>query len=75
LWIIDHGFWDGLRDDPLHDLLNHALLGQPSLGVGVIRLDLVAQVPVAEQAHFWRERTLSLIVQEVVHPYVVLRDV
>ncbi len=67
--------WNGLRHDAFHYLLDHALLGGAALRVGIVRFDFVAQVPVAQQAHFGREKTLALRIDEVVHPDVVLRDV
>ena len=45
--IIDHDLRNGLRNDPLHDLLDGALLRQAILRVGIVRFDFVAQVPVA----------------------------
>jgi len=64
-----------LVDDALHDALDHPLLRQAGLPFGVIGLDLVAEVPVFEQAHLRREEPLSFVVDEVVHPDVVCGDV
>jgi hypothetical protein len=35
-----------LRHDPLHHLLDHPLFGESRFRVAVVRLDLVAQIPV-----------------------------
>ena len=49
--VVDDGRGDRLRDDALHDLRDQALLGEAVPAVRVVGLDLVAQVPVRQQAH------------------------
>ena len=46
---VDHDLRDGLVDDPLHDALNEPLAGQAAGDLAVLRLDLVAQIPMREQ--------------------------
>jgi hypothetical protein len=45
------------------------------LRIRIVGLELVAQVPVREQAHLRRKEPVPLRVDEVVHPYVVCRDI
>ena len=73
--IIDHHFRNCLGDDPFHDLLDHALFGWTIHLVGIIRLDLITQIPVAEQPRLGREKPLPPGVEKVTHPNVVFRNV
>ena len=73
--VVDDGLRDRLRDDPLHHLLDRPLLREAVRRVAVVRLDLVAQVPVRKEPHLRREKAVAAVVDEVVHPDVVLRDV
>ena len=72
--VVDDGGGDRLRDDALHQLHDRALLRDAVL-VGVVRLELVAQVPVADQALARREPALAVLAEDVVHPQVVAGDV
>ncbi len=72
--VVDDGGGDRLRGNPLEDAGDRPLLGEPC-GVRVIRLDLVAQIPVGEQAQLRREEPLAAGVDQMVHPDVVFRDV
>ena len=49
--VVDDGVRDRLVDDALHHLRDRALLRRGRPCVAVVGLDLVAQVPVLEQAH------------------------
>ena len=73
--IIDHRLRDGLRDNSLHHLLDRALFREAVLRVGVVCLDFIAQVPVTEQAHLWREQALPPVIDQVIHPDVVAGNV
>ena len=73
--IVDDDRGDRLVDDPLHDLRDETLLLEPPLGVGVVGLDLVAQVPVREEPHLRGEEALAVAREQVVHPDVVPGDV
>ncbi len=75
LRVVDDGRGDRLRHDPVHDFRDRPLFREPRLRVAVVRLDLVAQVPVREQAQLRREEAAPLVVHEVVHPDVVFGDV
>src|SRR5262249_60618196 len=72
--VVDDRRRDRLGDDALHHLDDRALLVAP-FGVGVVGLELVAQVPVADEAQPLGEQALALVPDEVVHPDVVLGDV
>ena len=58
-------------DDALHHLLDQPLAGEAVLR-RVVSLDLVAQIPVAEQPHALREQSLP-VDEHVVHADVVAR--
>jgi hypothetical protein len=73
--VIDDDRGDGLRHDALEDLLDGALAREPFGAARVVGLDLVAEVPVREQAHLRGEEAAPLRVNDVVHPDVVARDV
>ena len=73
--IVDRYLWNGLSNDALHHLLNHALLGETAFIVGIICFYFIAQIPMAEQTHFWWEETLALRIKQVIHPDVILRHV
>ena len=73
--VVDDGVGNRLGDDPFHDLLNDSLLGEAGLAVRIVRFDLVAQVPMREQTQLGGKQTMPLLVEQVVHPNVVLRDV
>ena len=72
--VVDDGRRDRLRHDALHDLRDEALLRQAVLR-RVVRLDLVAEVPVREELQALRQQARPLRVHDVVHPDVVLGDV
>ena len=74
--VVDDHLRDRLVDDALHDLGDHPLLDEAALLERVVGLELVAQVPVAEQAQPARERPRpGRAVDEVVHEDVVFGDV
>ena len=72
---VDHGSRNGLRDDALHHLGDHALVRQAARTLGVAALELVAQVPVRKQFLAGLEQALSLLVHPMVCPQVVGRDI
>jgi hypothetical protein len=72
--IVDDLPRDALVDDALHDPADHLLAGQP-IGVAVLRLQLVAQVPVAQQLQPRRKEGLALRRHQLPGEDVVLADV
>jgi hypothetical protein len=72
--VVDDGRGNRLRHDAVHDLRDEALLREAVLR-RVVRLDLVAEVPVREELQALRPEARPLRVHDVVHPDVVLGDV
>ena len=50
-------------------------LRQSILGIRVIRFNFIAEIPMAEQAKLGWKRPLAVLIKQVVHPDVVLRDI
>ena len=75
--IVDHRSRDRLRHDLLHDRRDQPLAREPERRIRfpVFRLDLVAQVPVAEEAHALGKQALPIARQRMVEPQIVSRDI
>ena len=75
--VVDHRGGDLLADDAVHHPGDHPLPGQPArpIGVGVVRLQLVAQPPVADQPQAGGEQPPAVGGEQVVHVDVVVADV
>src|SRR3989454_1083831 len=71
------GLWDRLDDDAFHHLAHQPLTRQRQRPVGlrVVGLDLVAQVPVREQPDALGEKPPTVRREDVMHPDVVPGDV
>ena len=73
--IVDDNRRNCLGDDSFHDLLNHALPGETVLFGGIIGFDLVAKVPVAQQSQLRGKESLAILIDQVMHPDVVIGDI
>ena len=68
--VVDHRTRDRLCDDLLHDCCNEPLPREPERRVrfGVLGLDLIAQVPVADEPHAFGKQAPPVARQHMVHP-------
>ena len=73
--IVDNFFRNLLPDYPFHHPVNHLLLFVSGFPVGIVRLDLVAQVPVREKHHIIRKKLPSVVGAKLSHMNIVFSNI